>query len=71
VARDATVYPAPSTRGNGWLRLVSHWGRSRRLRGGCSTACFQEVRTASLKHWLDLDRNAMFEALGKIVPVKP
>jgi len=39
--------------------------------GGLTPAYFQEVRTVSLKHWLDFDRNTMFEELEETVPTKP
>lgn len=63
------------------LRLCLKPGIARRIaedmaalvkqHGGLTPAYFQEVRTVSLKHWLNFDRNSMFDETEITAAAKP
>ena len=39
--------------------------------GGVTPAYFQDVRAVSLKHWLNFDRDSMFDETEETAPAKP
>jgi pyrimidine-specific ribonucleoside hydrolase len=49
-------------------RIAADMAELERRHGGINPAYFQDVRTVSLKHWLDFDRNTMFDEQEEILP---
>ena len=52
-------------------RIASDMAELEKRHGGITPAYFQDVRGVSLQHWLNFDRNTMFEETNETAPVKP
>ena len=52
-------------------RIAADMAALEKKHGGLTPAYFEEVRTVSLKHWLDFDRNTMFDETEETMPAKP
>ena len=55
------------------LRFIRQTGAAARHwpHGGLTPDYFEEVRTVSLKHWLDFDRNTIFEEAEEAAVPQP
>lgn len=52
-------------------RIASDMAELEKRHGGITPAYFQDVRGVSLQHWLNFDRNTMFEETTEAAPAKP
>ncbi len=52
-------------------RIAEDMAALEKKHGGTTPSYFEEVRTVSLKHWLDFDRNTMFEETEEVGQAKP
>jgi len=52
-------------------RIATDMAELEKRHGGTTSAYFQAVRGVSLQHWLNFDRNTMFEETSETVSAKP